>query len=522
MRYLLKIALLTLALALVFGGSFHAAQAKAPPGLGGASATGPVEPGDGGAQAWEALPCAQMQQGPVFPFHREPYQLDSGKRSDGGVQVAAVFQHTIRVPGAPWLRLHFSDYNLGEQSFITMTSLKDGSRQRLDAMTIREWGSSSAYFNGDAVEIELRVAPGEKDIFFQTEEITVGEWVGEAAGVLSPQAIVSLCDGDDDRVDSDDDRVGRLALADDSPCTIDDPDCIAWCTVWIGSNGALMTAGHCMDDDDPPDGVLDRDAEDIVEFHIRNSHPDGTPRFADADDQYPLIPGSIQFHFDDSLGDDWAVFAVSRNPNTGLLPQHAQGPGAFFRLTREQPNTGDDLRVTGCGQDATPPGTTGSWNSDTQTQQTDVGPYQGESASGAAVWHRHRVDTQTGNSGSPMIWEDNGFAIGIHTAGGCNNPAVNHENAGTSFEHDPLEAALDDFPGPNTVYVDNFGGWDDIVTTEDGTIFRPYDLVSEGRDNVPVNGIVSIVAGTYTRTLTIDKAMTLVAPVGHVIIGKGE
>jgi hypothetical protein len=117
-----------------------------------------------------------------------------------------------------------------------------------------------------------------------------------------------------------------------------------------------------------------------------------------------------------------------------------------------------------------------------------------------------------------MIWEDNGFAIGIHTNAGCTE--TGGSNKGTSFEHDPLEDALQDLPGPNTIYVDNFAGWDDVVTTGDGTIFRPYDTVVEGRDNVPVGGIVSIVAGTYDETLTIDKAMALVAPVGAVTIGE--
>jgi hypothetical protein len=234
------------------------------------------------------------------------------------------------------------------------------------------------------------------------------------------------------------------------------------------------------------------------------------------------VPASVDWNFDGAgqgLGKDWAVFSVNRNANTRRLPQYAQGPGAFFRLTREAPSSGDYLRVTGFGRDDTPPESE-NWNADNQVQQTDDGPYQGESSSGADFWHRHRVNTRVVNSGSPMIWEDTGFGIGIHTNAGCTD--TGGSNSGTSFEHNPLETALDDFPGANTVYVDNFGGWDDIVTTENGTIFRPYDMVIEGRDNVPVNGVVSIVAGTYTETLTISKAMTLVAPVGVVTIGKQE
>jgi V8-like Glu-specific endopeptidase len=520
MRYLLKIALVTMGLALVVGGSFQVAQAKVPPG-----------PGDVGG---EPPPCVAAEQIGDLPFHREPYGVYSGEWSDGGIRTASVFRQVVRVPGAPWLRLHFGDYDLGDRNYITMTSLKDGSRQRLNATTIRQWGGSSAFFNGEAVEVELYVAPGEEGVFFRIEEVTVGERLGEAGALLSPQAGVSLCDGDDDRTASTDPSVGRLATANVTPCPVNTANCNPICTAWIGSNGALMTAGHCVDWDPDgfgaglPDGVLDLDADDIVEFNVPSSLADGTPQFANADDQYTVVPGTFLFNFDgegQGLGKDWAVFGVNPNPNTGLLPQHAQGPGAFYRLTREY-DTADSsdgaLRVTGCGVDDVPTGSGGGRNADNQTLQTDTGSYEGESSSGADFWHEHRADTTGASSGSPMIWGANGFAIGIHTNAGCTS--TGGANAGTSFEHNPLENALQDFPGSGTVYVDGFDGWNAVITPppQDGSIFRPYDLVIEGRDNVPVGGIVSIVAGVYSPTLTIDTAMTLVAPVGHVTIGGGQ
>jgi hypothetical protein len=62
-------------------------------------------------------------------------------------------------------------------------------------------------------------------------------------------------------------------------------------------------------------------------------------------------------------------------------------------------------------------------------------------------------------------------------------------------------------------------------TLENGTIFHPYDTVTEAVAAVASNGVVSIVAGSYTKaanTLTIGddgKPMTIEAPVGSVTIG---
>ena len=72
------------------------------------------------------------------------------------------------------------------------------------------------------------------------------------------------------------------------------------------------------------------------------------------------------------------------------------------------------------------------------------------------------------------------LTIGIHTNGGCNPPTG---NAGTSLANDGLEAALQNFHGPNTIYVDTFTS----SINEDDTIFYPFDTVSEGI-NAAING----------------------------------
>lgn len=343
------------------------------------------------------------------------------------------------------------------------------------------------------------MAPGDEGIFFQIVRITVGEDVGEQDGIKA------LCDGDDDRVPINDSRVGRILAG--------------GCTAFLVSNGAVLTAGHCVDwdpdDGGPglPDGVLDLTG--VVEFDVPLSATNGTVRMADADDQYPIDLTSVDWNFDgegQGLGKDWAVFSIFPNPNNEDRAHVTRG---FFRVTREIPSLNTTIRITGYGADDDPPGSTGGRNQWNKTEQTDTGPYRGESISGSNIWHDHRADTRGASSGSPIIWNSQNVVIGIHTNAGCTD--TGGANSGTSFEHNPLETALDDFPGANVVYVDR--GMP-ALATENGTVFRPYNTVAEGIAAVPTSGRLSIVEGSYNESITITKAVTLVAPVGTVTIGQ--
>jgi len=450
---------------------------------------------------------AAAQTGQGRPLARkQPFVLELGARAGAADGKTATLRRTLQIPDAPWLRLHFSESKLGQHSYLTITSRLDGGRQRLDAKSLAEWRQNSAFFNGDAVEVELHAAPGEEGVFARIEELTVGVTAG-AGDSPTPQ---TLCGGDD-RVASNDARVGRINLLNNGTNTSN-----AFCTVWLVSNGALLTAGHCADGD--ADGNVDqRFLTGVAEFNVPASQANGTTVFANPNDQYPT--GNVAWNFDGTsqLGRDWTVFACGANANTGLLPHQAQG--AFFRMTREAPAANNTIRVTGHGTDNTPAGTTGGGNAQNRTQQTSTGTYSGESSSGADVWHRYAVDTTGGNSGSPIIWEANGFTIGIHTNGGCQSVGPG-DNNGTSFEHDPLETALQNFPGANTVYVDNAAYPNLTSGARNGNIFQPFATVTNGVNGVPTGGTVGIVPGTYNDRLTINRAMTLRAPSGTVTIGQ--
>jgi len=440
--------------------------------------------------------CAQPAP---IPHHRQPYLLDSGVQKGLEAETASLFRETVQAAGVPWLRLHFVDYDLGEQSFVRITSLGDGAVQILDADSLGHWYGSSAFFNGDAVEVELYVAPVETDVFIKIQEITVGEWAGGGdVGTAGDVGIASICGGEDDRVRSTDPRVGRIVPV--------------GCTGWITSNGAHLTAGHCTDGTGTHMQTL--------EFNVPDSLSDGTIQHPDPEDQYPIDASSIVFFNDGGgeIGNDWTVFGCNANSNTGLLP--IQGQNAFYRMSRDHSPT--NVRITGCGEDNMPPGSTGGLNSDNQTQQTHWGAYLREVVEGASdVFIEYTVDTMGGSSGSPVIIYGTTTTLGIHTNAGCNPP--DNGNTGTGFEHDNLENAIQTFLGSNVVYADS----GDLVAPEDGTVFRPFDTVAEAISAVLDNGIVSIVTGSYTaaagNTFTAGedgKRMTFSVPVGSVTIGE--
>jgi len=449
----------------------------------------------------------QFEPGQPLGYSSQPYALDTGAQPvEQGISASGrIFAQTIRVPGAQWLRLTFAEATLGPGSYIQITSLKDGGRQQLDAGSLELWGNTSAFFNGDAVTFELFAAPDDANARVRMENL----WYGDRAllsalatsdlAPLGTDGVVSLC-GADNRVASTESRVGRL-----------------WghvngsCTAWLISNGAVLTAGHCVDLDPDgggpllPDGVLNLSG--VMEFNVPLSQANGNVNMAAPEDQFPIDLSSVTWRFDgenQGLGKDWAVFRINPNTTTGERAHVGRG---FFRVTNGNPAASATMRITGFGSD------TGTANF---TNQTDTGPYVGENSSGADIWHRYQVDTTGGNSGSPIIWTANGYTVGIHTNAGC-NPDGSGANNGTSFEVDALETAMQNFPGAPTRYVDSVAPYP--TGGETGFIFNPFNTVGEGVTAVPAGGRVSIVAGTYTEgAQTITKAVTLEAPVGSAVI----
>ena len=92
---------------------------------------------------------------------RVPVAVSSGELRNATHVRGPIFRQEVRVPGAAWIRLTFDDVVLGrapvggQETVIRITSLADGAVQTLDAVALGQWRETSAYFNGEAVSVEL-------------------------------------------------------------------------------------------------------------------------------------------------------------------------------------------------------------------------------------------------------------------------------------------------------------------------------------------------------------------------------
>jgi len=334
-----------------------------------------------------------------------PANIDSGPVRNGGDAEAVVFVDRVRVPGALALRLRFDEVRLaglvsdGSASYLRITSTLDGGEQRLNSLHVAQWRNTSAYFNGDEVIVEIVAHPGSGDNLLRVTTV-------EAQ--LQQPADRSICGSTDDRTLSSDNRAARLLPI--------------GCTGWMinDCNHCFLTAGHCS--------TSNNDIE-VVEFNVPLSDANGNPIHPPPEDQYAVDTSSRQSNGGRGVGNDYAYFGVFPNSTTGLTPYEAYG--AAFQLGAPPPVQGQDIRVTGYG--VTSPPISRQWS---QVQKTHAGPYTDFSGTTLA----YRTDTTGGNSGSPIIDETTGEAIGIHTHGGCT--LGGGANYGTGSNHAGLQNAL--------------------------------------------------------------------------------
>lgn len=350
--------------------------------------------------AVDSAPAQEIQPAPLSQ-RDVPISVDSGPVTNPGKGAAVVFSTVVKVPEAPWLRLAFDVAQLagnpatGTGSYLQITSLLDGAVQVLDGVSVAQWRYTSAYFNGGAVRVELIAEPGVGPNRIVMSRVVAGE---------PGQGQRSICGSTDDRVLSSDLRVARaLPIG---------------CTAWIidDCNRCMLTAGHCSGD------------LEVIEFNVPLSTGGGDLQHPPPEDQYAVDAVSLQTNGGAGIGNDWSYFGCFPNPVTGLSPGEAQG--SWFTLEQPPQADGRDIRITGFGTTQSP--VPEQWN---QAQKTHVGPYF--AFFGTTV--QYQVDTTGGNSGSPVIDETTGRAIGIHTHGGCGMEAG---NSGTGINHPGLTAAL--------------------------------------------------------------------------------
>lgn len=361
--------------------------------------------------------------------------VERSAREGGDGAAGVVYRTEVYVPHASWLRLWFDELELAgtpgvDGSYLVITSLEDGAWQRLDAEHAANWAMSSAYFNGESVEVELWAYPGTGANRVAFTEVTAGE---------EPVSGRSICGETDDRVLSYDPRAGSL-----------NGGCTGWLIDHGGSGNRFLTAGHC---------IGNGSTGGVMFFNVPLSTGSGGFRAPAPEYQYPVQAGSIQSSGNGGVGNDMATFQTHVNSNTGLSPLAAQGAGYVLAAAAPAPSN-QAVRVTGYGlRDSAFPDIPREWNT---AQKTHTGPLTGRT--GTAL--RYRPDTVGGNSGSPVILESSGEAVAIHTHGGCGVTGGN--NNGTRVDHPTLQGYLADpqgtsvpramLSGAATAFASNEGG----------------------------------------------------------------
>ncbi|MBT8485154.1 MAG: hypothetical protein KJO43_06210 [Phycisphaerae bacterium] len=390
--------------------------------------------------------------------------FDSGFVVNDGVERAVVYETIVEVPAAAWIRLAFATAELGvapdggADTILRVTALRDGGTQHHTATTLAQWQDTTAYFNGGTLHIEIEADPGAAASRIIVNEATVGPLVPSAP------AADTICGTTDDRQLSDDPRAGRLVPI--------------GCTAWLidDANHCFLTAGHCA-----PAG-----SGGTMEFNVPLSTGGGALQHPGPEDQYAIDPTSMQSNGGQGIGNDWAYFGCFPNTETGLTPVEAQGD--FFVLSLPPAVGGQDIRITGYGTTSSP--VPPQWN---QVQKTHAGPYA--SFAGSAV--AYTTDTTGGNSGSPVINESTGFAIGIHTHGGCG--AGGGANNGTGNNNSGLQNALENPTGVcipvSLLGFDYPDGLPEMLDPSGDTIRVEVSALDGGRDPLSGTGMLHYDAG---------------------------
>lgn len=325
-------------------------------------------------------------------------EITSGVIRNASDSSSVLWEQVVTVADAKWLRLSFDQLVLGENplggpsSLLRITSMEDGAVQILSAESARQWKNTSAYFNGDAVRLELFAAPNDRMNLVSVNQIVAGEQVN----AIFPR---SICDVQDDRILATDARIGRTAPG--------------GCTAWLFDDrtNCMLTAGHCAE------------STEVILFNTPISDEERNPRFPGPEDQYAVDFESVQF-LDAGIGHDFCYFGCFPNSTTGLSAFGAQGDS--FRLIDPATVsiTEGQIRITGHGISSDPVDPT--WS---QALTTNVGEFVRNEDGRIG----YRADTTGGNSGSPVIFEPTGEAVGIHTHGGCDDDGGMNQGTPASF-----------------------------------------------------------------------------------------
>ena len=423
---------------------------------------------------FRVVPLADLTSATTFYEHMIPPESDAEEQSPSRLfeRTESLTQHpyiqrqVVGVPDGSWVVIRFDSYDLGDSELVISSTKDPTQTQVFTQKKLETWGGQSARFNGGEVRIDLFIRPGYEPVY-TLSDLLVGTYIKDleveaetltdhkgAVGTEQTDAIPeAICDVKDDRLPSFDDRIGRIMPA--------------GCTAFAIDNGTFITAGHCAVDQLSIPYMMQ-----VLEFRVPKSLSDGTPQSPPIQHQFRIDWDSVLFQ-DEGASKDWATFSVIPN-DIGRTPDQIYGSFDFHRNNENV----SIVAVRGYGTDSDPAGPIAPSfrNGDSQTQQEHFGDLVEYGSDEPLI--RHRVDTEGGNSGSPIFFIDgSGKTIGIHTHGGCLS-LPNSFNMGTSFRHPAL--------------------WDAICRTARRVIYRK-DATYQGK---PVSGL-QLIADEHNE-ITVD------------------
>lgn len=334
------------------------------------------------------LSVARAQETLAAPVGaRVAYALDTGVRGNEGDEWAAVYERTIAIPNASWLRLHFSRARLAPGSFVLVTSLRDGEVHRLEASDLANWKNSTAYMNGDRLDVRLIAAPGSRENRLVIEEIEAGMTnpalnANESKTLPTTRGDSNQCGicGTDDRTPSTQTWSGRIMPA---GCT----------GSVICEDSTVISAGHCVQ------------ANQVIQFNVPASTPGPNnacnlvnPPVAD---QFPI---QVVSSVNGGVGNDWAVYRSGVN---SLNQKAFQRYGQLKRLASAPASGGAATEIFGYGVDLT--------CAVSQTQRRSLGTI----ATRQAEYYTYNNDVRGGNSGSAFLANDKIIGVVTHCSS-CN------------------------------------------------------------------------------------------------------
>lgn len=439
------------------------------------------------------------------------------------------FLTEVSVPSSSFLRLFFEKTELGPNSYLLIVG-SDGAKQKLTRRNLENWRYSSAYFNGSSVKVYL--ASRGKD---QNKISITGVKADDSKSkknLNSPAASAQTNNYEfETPIDFDAQpyvsAIGRFTNGSKS-----------YGTGWIAPNGAIVTSSRALN--------KTHEGYDVIEFNVPPSTDIYEVNHPSPEYQFPInkarlnihTSGNIAFAFKKKYGYSeenepgygtfyctWSILEALPN-STGLTPgeflqeylQIAHNPGSFTLKAKEE----DPVEVDIIHYGEIPSDVIDVSRFRTLKQfTTHLLPSEKlldwvwdiHDKDDIVLYNEDPFDPTMADSdyGAPILFKGTKVAMGIH-----NDFFLTAPSGGCGFRDDEILETLNYYFSNNVQYVDVSSPHD----SPSGSIRAPHLTVNGAVMDAQDGAVISIARGFYQLPVTINKPVTLVAPVGTVNIGQ--